>query len=522
MFDVILRQAQVIDGQKNPRFQADLGICGDRIQAIGDLAQAQAAREIDMQGKVVAPGFIEVHAHSDGWLLKQPHLEAKTRQGFTTEVLMVDGISYAPVNKDTALPWMHYLRSVDGLKISDYTGWESLTDYLSQLDEQSAQNVATHIPYANVRTLINGFSSRAIDDAQQTQIKSLIAEGMEEGAVGLSTGLDYLNQCFATTRDLVDACSAMRDSNGLYVSHIRYKRGILEGVKEAVEIGKRAQVDVHISHLKSREQETVDSLLSYIDDVARNEVKFSFDVYPYQSSSTMLNYILPYEVWEDGPLGVAAHLCKPIIRRKLARVLAHWSADPDQLIIAWTETREGAAYHGMSLTQLARERNQSLEDAVADFLIEESLAVLLVIRGGNDRMVYPMLQHDLCVMATDGVYYPDSQVHPRVYGSVGRLLGPLVRDENLFSLEDAIYKLTALPAERFGLKERGRLLPGSYADLVVLDPHTIQGPATYEDPHQFTTGISHVMVNGRFIIDAGRAVDYNEQAWPGRFIKAHR
>ncbi len=248
LFDIIIAGGTVIDGTKSARFRADVGITGDCIRAIGDLSDAKSGQRIDAQGKIVAPGFIDVHNHSDGWLLKTPNLLPKTTQGFTTEVLMADGISYAPVTPHTVQDWMFYLKALNGLGLDDYTGWESLEDYLSLLEGRTVQNVVSHIPYANIRANVRGWGRGAVDDFQMRQIKAQIREGMEQGGVGLSTGLDYICQCFSNTEELADACTAMTEYGGLYVSHVRYKRGTMDGIREAVEIGIRADVPVHISH----------------------------------------------------------------------------------------------------------------------------------------------------------------------------------------------------------------------------------------------------------------------------------
>lgn len=520
MFDLLIRNGLVIDGNRSPRYRADIGVSGDRIIEIGDLASAAAERVIDASNMIVAPGFVEVHGHSDGWLLREPNLAPKTLQGFTTEILMVDGISYAPVDPHTAIPWIYYLRSLNGLRLRDYQGWRSLGDYMSLLNGRCAQNVATHIPYANVRSMVHGFGRGALDDAQSARIRFIVTQGMDEGAVGLSTGLDYISECFATTQELVDACRPMSARNGLYVTHVRYKLGLLPALQEAVEIGRQAKVPVHISHLKGKTPDDVERVLEYIDKVARQEVDFSFDLYPYQSSSTMLNYLLPYEVWEEGPLKAIDKLRDPALRSKFAQSLATFPVSADDIVIAWTSGRDGRLWQGRTLRQYADSVGQALENALCDLLIDENLAVLLVIPSGDEKQVYPLLQHDLCMIATDGIYFPDGQVHPRVYGSVGLALGPLSRDHGLFSLEEAIHKLSGFPARRFRLKDRGAIRTGGFADIVVFDPQRIDSPATYERPNQTTVGISTVLVNGQVIVDSGQPVSMDSTPMPGRFIKA--
>jgi N-acyl-D-amino-acid deacylase len=503
VLDVILRGGEVIDGKRTLRFRADVGVQADRIVAIGDLREAQAAEVIDATRRIVAPGFIDVHNHSDGWMLRRPHLPAKTRQGFTTEVLMSDGISYAPVDEHTAPEWLFYLRSLNALRLDEYTGWRSLADYQALLHQRNVQNNVLQVPYGTLRTLVCGFPSRRIDDLQRKLIEAEIRKGMEAGAVALSTGLDYQGQIHATTDELVDAASVLREFDAPYVTHVRYKLGLLPAVKEAVEIGKRARVKVHISHLKPHQPQHVEELLEYIDRVARHEVDLSFDVYPYLPGSTMLNFLLPYECWDHGPLGVLGTLNDPVIRSRFRRTLDNYRVQLNGVHIAWVPGKENARYQGWLLSDYVAAMRRPPEEALLNLLIEERLAVLCVFNEGDDRLVHPMLQHELGMIGSDAIYHDDACVHPRAYGTSPRILGRCVRDWKLFSLEDAVYKLSGAAAERFQIADRGTLEPRRFADLVVFDPATVHDPASFANPQQYPIGIDHVLVNGRCIVRDG-------------------
>ncbi len=517
MLDLIIRNGVIIDGAKTPRYQADLGIQEDRIVQIDNLAEAESQVTIDAAGKIVAPGFVDVHNHSDAWLLKTPHLLAKTSQGFTTEVIMADGISYAPVNAQTANEWIYYLRALNGLRFEEYSGWESLAEYMALLDGTNVQNSITHIPYANLRTLACGFGRANPDDYQMRQIIQEVERGMEAGAVGLSTGMDYVAQQFSTTEEIVEACRPMAAQQGLYVSHVRYKQGTLRAIQEAVEIGKRAGVPVHISHFKGGSPEEIEALMTYVDKVAVNEVSFSFDVYPYMPGSTMLNYLLPYEAWEEGPLGVVAKLRDPAIRARFAYALQFTPLD--ETYIAWVPSKENSVYQGKTVAEYVQATGRPAVDALINLLTEENLAVLLVFHQGDDRLVEPFLQHPCYMMGSDGIYHEDGGIHPRQYGSATRLIGPCVRDRKIFSLEEAVYKLSGHPAQRFGLKDRGVLRPGNFADLVIFDAATVADHATYQNPHQQSSGIESVIVNGQAILRAGQAIDNLSLPLPGRALK---
>lgn len=514
-YDLIIKNGTLIDGNLNAPFPADVGIHGDKITAIGDLQNADANQIIDAAGKIVAPGFLDVHNHSDGWLLKISHLLPKTMQGFTTEVLMADGISYAPVNEQTFRDWIFYLRALNGLRLEDYTGWQSLADYMALLDRRTAQNVMTHLPYANVRSMVVGFGREVSDDSQMRFMQHLIQQGMEQGAVGVSTGLDYIVECFSSTSEIAEACSVM--SGGLYVTHVRYMKGTLQGVKEAVEIGKRAKIAVHISHLKSADEKEATAILNYIDTVAVNEVEFSFDVYPYMPSSTMLNYLLPLEAWEQGAMNALGKLTDPKLRYNFSLKLAQMPLE--NIMIAWLPSKDGAHHIGKRLSDFIAESGQSAADALCDLLIEERMAVLLVFISGDDKWAEPFVMHKNAILATDGIYFPDSLNHPRVYGSVARLLGNYARDQKLMTLPEAVYKLTGFPAQKFGATQRGQIAENYFADVVVFDAEKITDLATYENPHQFSTGMEAVIVNGTPIILEGNPVDDLAYPLPGRYLR---
>jgi N-acyl-D-aspartate/D-glutamate deacylase len=517
MFDLIIRNGTVVDGQKTPRYQADVGIRGDRIAAIGNLHEAEGAAILDAADLIVAPGFIDVHTHSDAVLLSTPHLHAKTAQGFTTEFLMLDGISYAPLSRHTAPGWIQYLRSLNGLRFEQYTGWETVGQYMALLHGRTAQNVATFVPYGNVRTLAAGFGERHLNDYQLADIQGLVALGMADGAAGLSTGLDYVDQCYATTDELVAAARGMRRAQGVYVTHVRYARGTLEGVREAVEIGRRAGVPVHISHLKGDNEAEADALIDYIDLVAINEVDFSFDVYPYMSSSTMLQYLLPLEFWADGVMAAYGKLADPVLRDRFQRKLDRLNLQA--VTIAWVASRHNERYHGSTLAEYVQATGSRAADALCDLLIEEGMAVLLVMHRPEDGLESVFLEHPCYMMGSDGIHFADGAIHPRQFGAGARLLGHYCRRKRLFSLEDAVYKLSGFPAARFKLRGRGVLRPNNYADIVVFSAETVGDRATFDHPLRLAQGVEHVLVNGQPIIADGEVVT---GVTPGRYLQFGR
>lgn len=516
MFDLILTGGTVIDGRKSRRYVADVAVRGDRIAAIGNLECAETSQRFDIRGKVIAPGFVDVHTHSEGWLLRMPNLWPKTSQGFTTEVLMPDGISYAPLTPHTARDWFYYLKGLDGLRLDEYQGWQTYAEFMSLFDRRTAQNTIGQVPYGNVRTLASGWGPRPVDDFQMLQMQAEIRQGMAAGAVGLSTGLDYPGQCYATTAELAEACRPVAEFGGLYITHMRYKVGHLPALREAVEIGRRSGAKVHISHLKAHTPQLAEEVLDYVDRVARHEVDFSFDIYPYQPGSTLLNYLLPYEIWDDGPIAASAKLRSAEMRARFKAGI-ELRTKLETAHIAWLPSQENARHIGRTLAEFVAEVGRPAEEALTDLLIDERFAVLLVFNDGADEPMHPFLAHDLQMIGSDGIYQPESHIHPRMFGSAGRMLGPLVRDSKLFSLEEAVYKLSGYPAARFGLRQRGEIQEGFFADLVVFDAATVSDRATFREPHQSTAGIERVFVNGVQIVSDGRPANLAE--WPGRGLK---
>jgi N-acyl-D-amino-acid deacylase len=303
----------------------------------------------------------------------------------------------------------------------------------------------------------------------------------------------------------------------LYVTHIRYKLGLFPGLQEAIEIAKRSGAKLHVSHLKAFNPQSIEPLLEVLE-TARREVDLSFDLYPYLPGSTMLNSLLPYEVWSDGPLAAAGKLNDPLIRSRFRRALENYRLPLDKLHIAWLPSKENSCHQGKLLSDYVAETGLPCEEALLNLLIEERLAVLLVFHEGEDEWCRPMLQHDLAMVGTDGIYHDAACVHPRVYGSSARVLGPMVRDLQLFSLETAVRKLSGFPAERFRIPKRGLLREGCFADVVVFDPDTIQDKATLFDPEHCSVGVEQVLVNGQIIVQNSAPVKSLPDPLPGRSL----
>ena len=518
MHDLLITGGAIIDGTGADRFRGDVAVTAGRLADVGDLSAADAVQTIDATDRVVAPGFIDVHNHSDGWLQLQANLSAKTLQGFTTEVLQSDGLGYAPLEAADAPDWFHYLRTLDGLPLERYAGWQSLAEYLDHLDGATAQNVAVQIPYANLRVMACGWGRAAADDSQIQIIRRLVERGLDDGAVALSTGLDYVAQCFASTDEIARAAAPLAAAGAPYVTHVRYKAGLLAGLDEAIDITDRAGCPLHISHLKPVAPGQAEPLLDLINRVVDSQRGFSYDLYPYLPGSTMLASLLPYEVWQDGPLAAIKKLADPTLRRRTGVLLEAHRTALEQVRIAWVEGAAGEMAAGHTVASFVASTGKSVGDAFCDLMVDCNLAALGVFDIGDDRLAHPFLRHPAQMVGSDGILAPAGRVHPRAYGTAPRMLGPLVRDHELFSLETAVHKMTGFPARVFGLADRGAIRKGAHADLVIFDAATVADRATYEHPDRPPVGIEHVLVNGTSVVTGGAPVTNFERP-PGRALR---
>lgn len=521
MFDYIIRNATVIDGRR--RENADVGITGKYISAVGDLSRSRAGKTLDARGKILSPGFTDTHTHMDGWLLKEPYMLPKVSQGITTEIVMGDGISYAPMpqNLDKAKELVLYQEALNALDESEYTEWHTLSEYATRVEGRNVQNFACLIPYSNLRVAAVGYSPGKPTRIELESMLDLARQGMADGAVGFSTGLEYLAQYHGSTDEIVELCKEIGRHGGVYVTHMRYQLGTLPALAEAVEIGKRAGIPVHVSHLKGTDEAESQAILDYIDRVAVNEVEFSFDIYPYLPGSTMLSYLFPEHIWNDGPREALRKLRGGEFRSEIEN--AFDQVDLESLLVARVVSSDGQRFEGLNLLQcMELVGAPSIYELVAQWMREEGLGVLLLFlesRFHDESINYPLLIHDRCSLGSDGIFHEESPVHPRVYGSFPKVLGRYVREQKLLSLEEAVRKLSSLPCEIFGLEKRGYIDEGNYADLVMFDPDKIIDHATFDNPHQVSSGVSEVFVNGTLILENEEMVDPSSYSLPGCFLK---
>ncbi len=506
--DLLITNGLVIDGTGAPRRQADVAVRDGRIVAVGELSRRQTGLTLDAAGLVVAPGFIDMHTHSDLSLLLNPRAESALRQGVTTEVIGQCGFSPAPA----VGPRAKALRAVFGAwgREVEWT-WGSFGDYLDALRRRRASvNIVPVVGHGMIRSGVVGDEKRPAASAELEQMQDAVRGALDAGAFGLSSGLTYTPGMFADTGELIALAAAMLERGGIYFTHIRGEgEKLFEAVAEAIEIGRRASVPVEISHFKAEGSQhwgkTVLSL-AQVEKARAAGVEVGFDVYPYTAWSTGLGQTLPAWAREDDGEAILARLTDPAIRARLIDEIAEQTeADPgrwERRLLSSVETDRNRALLGMTIADIAARRSAPPIQTVLDLLVEERMDAGMVGFGMCEEDVRRVLSHPLATIGSDsatvapyGILGQDHP-HPRAYGTFARVLGHYSRDENLFSLEEAVAKMTSRPAAHLGLKDRGQLAPGFAADIAIFDPTAVADTATYQQPHQYATGVRWVIVNG--------------------------
>ncbi len=520
MFDLLILNGKVIDGSGNPWFRADVAIRGDRIAAVGRLGQAEAKTRIDAAGKVVAPGFIDAHVHGDLMLLADPLHEPAIRQGVTTYLIGQDGVAMAPASSATLDYMRRYTAGFSGnpeeTRFLGETGFLAVADYLAYFERRCALNIAFLIPNGNVRMEAMGLATRRPTRDELQQMRRLVREGMEQGAVGLSTGLDYIPSRYAETEELIELCKEISPFGGVYVTHMRRydPEGIDGSMDEVFRIGREADVAVHISHFNCR----ADLGITKTDAGRFAGIDVTYDLYCYLAGSSILGMIaLPPSVQEGGIDATVKRLRDPKVRKDLEPWFIAPTRGPiDGVRLTHTAASDYRRFEGKTLGQASEEAGKSLGDFVCDVLVASDMAVgcIAAHRQRDESDVQALMRHPAMMAGSDGIYV-GSRPHPRGWGCFARYLGHYVRDAKTWSLEEAVAKCSAHAARRFGLKDRGLVSEGMAADVVIFDPATIQDHSTYENGRQLATGVEHVIVNGELVLHAGKRT----AALPGRSLR---
>lgn len=524
MYDLILRRGRIIDGTGAAWFEGDVAIKGDRIAAMGNLREAKATREVQLNGEVIAPGFIDIHTHSDLPLLVNPRAEAKIRQGVTTEVVGNCGSSYAPLMGDAADSVLPNLKK-HGLDLT----WSSMRGYLDRMEEgRPAQNVAALIGLGVVRRGVVGSDDRPPTADELNRMKEVIAQAMAEGAFGISSGLIYPPGSFAKVDELVELSKVVHEYGGFYATHMRNEADhVIEAVAEAIEIGERSGAPVQISHHKALGPANwgkVRTTVGMMEDARRRGLEVTMDQYPYTASSTSLSTLLPQWAHDGGREALLARLRDPETRSRLTveseRIVQRSRGGWDKVFLAGLSP-EYAHLEGVHLLEAARLLGRAPVDCAFDLLLAHGGNVRMVAFGMSEEDVRYVMQHPLTMIASDGnAIAPygtlgEGRPHPRSYGTFVRVLGRYVREDGVLALEEAVRKMTSLPARKLGLWDRGILRPGMAADIVVFDPGSVRDQAEFNDPHRYAAGVKLVIVNGVPVVEEGE----HTGAGPGRALR---
>jgi N-acyl-D-amino-acid deacylase len=537
-FELLILDGTVVDGTGAPGFAAAVGV---RREAAGASARIVVLREpsaiedaigraerlVHAQGKVVAPGFIDLHSHSGLMILAEPRHEPKVRQGVTTEVVGVDGLSYAPMTSPEHLAELVEMNAgLDGHPEITFD-WDSVESYLDRFDRGLGVNVAFLIGNSALRLAAIGWDEREASSADEATMRSMLVEGMEQGAYGISSGLDYPPGAYASTGELTNLARAAARLGGFYHSHVRYALGdrFLDPFREAIDIGRRAESPAHITHFYHRATfpGTPDQMLALVDDAREEGLDVTFDAYPYEWASTRLLITVPPWVQAGGPGPTKERLADRAVRDRIRGelrergVLYAGAGGIADIRLGYFGRAENLAYEGRTLGDIGRERGGDLVDVLCDLLLSEGLRLNQVTPGPHTDGIRQFYRHPVAMVGTDSTFV-GAKPSPRSYGSYPRILGQFVRDEALLSLEQAVAKMTAMPAARLGLRDRGRIADGLVADLVVFDPATVRANATYDEPRQFPDGIDHVIVDGSLVVEDGA----HTGALPGRALRRGR
>ena len=530
-YDILIKNGQIADGSGQAIYLGDIGINADTIAAMGTLDNAKGIQEIDATGLVVAPGFINMLSWAVESLIEDGKSQSDIRQGVTLEVFG-EGWSMGPLTEASKKA----VQSIgDGMVEYDIE-WETLDEYLEFLTQKGiSPNVASFVGATTLRINTVGFEDRAPTDEEMEVMKGMVAKAMEEGALGIGSSLIYAPAFYSSTEELIELCKVAAEYEGMYISHMRSEGNqLLESLDELIQIADAAQIRAEVYHLKMGGKENwnkFDAVVSKIDSARAAGLHITTDMYTYTAGATGLDASMPPWVQEGGYAKWAERLQDPAIRKKLITEMTtptnEWESlmmgvesYEDMLLIGFKN--DSLKYlTGKSLAEVAAMRKTSPVETAMDLVVQDGSRVgtvyfLMSEENVKKQLALPYMSFgsDAESSAPEGVFL-ESSTHPRAYGNVARVLGKYVRDEKVIPLEEAIYKLTSLPASNLKIKKRGALQKGYYADLAIFDPKTIQDHATFEKPMQYATGMQHVFVNGQQVLKDGE----HTGALPGQVVR---
>jgi N-acyl-D-amino-acid deacylase len=528
-YDLLVEGGTVVDGSGASGFTTAIGVRGGRLEVLRDAgSEPTATTRIDARGLVVAPGFIDLHSHSGLLIFADPLHEPKVRQGVTTEVIGVDGLSYAPIPDPADLEALAHMNAgLDGRPDIAYD-WGSVESYLDRLDGiHPSVNLAFLVGNSALRMAAIGWEEVEASETDIANMRAMLREAMAQGAIGLSSGLDYPPGAYATTDELAALTNEAAKHGGFYHTHVRYTLGdrYLDPFREAIEIGRRGEGPAHITHFYHRQTFPggPEPMLALVDDARTEGQDVTYDSYPYEWASTRLLIMIPPWVQAGGPMRTKSRLSDMGVRNRIRRELTERGVQYAGKR-AWDDVRLGAftrpdllRWEGHTLGEVIADRGDDPVDVLCDLLLEEDLRVNQVTPGPWTETLREFIRHPVGMIGTDSTFV-GAKPSPRTYGSFPRVLGQFVREEALISLEEAVRSMTSAAAARLGLRDRGLVRDGFVADLVVFDPATVRSNATYDEPRQYPTGIEWVVVGGEIVVERGE----HTGARPGRTLRGGR
>ncbi|MEM3562201.1 MAG: D-aminoacylase [Candidatus Jordarchaeaceae archaeon] len=523
--DIVIKNARIIDGTGNPWFKGELGITGEKIAEIDRSISTRGERVIDAKGLIVAPGFIDVHTHSDATSLMERSALNYISQGVTTSVIGNCGLSAAPLNKRT-------VKDLLTLVAPDFKGdptemWTSFGGYLDFLTfVGSAINVVPLVGHNTIRIAVMGIEERDPSEEELGEMRRLTEQSMREGAFGLSAGLIYVPGIFTKTEELIELCKVVSKYEGIFTIHIRGEGDTgVQAIKEAIEIARTAQVPLEISHFKvegKRNWGKAQERLRLIEDARSEGVDVTADFYPYTFALTFLHSLFPTWIFREGLEAIPEKLKNPTIREQLREyfrlagdVVGISEVEDWRTVVLSNPSKP--RYKGKSVLEIAEEQRRDVIDTVCELVQSEGLSLGILLLWMSEEDVNIIAKHPLTMVGSDGavVTSPKEMIHPRYYGTFTKVLGYNVREKRLMGLEEAVRKMTSLPAQRFRLKDRGVLREGNYADCVIFDPERVRDCATIEEPNRLSEGIEYVIVNGTVVFEHGKFVG----KYPGKILR---
>jgi N-acyl-D-amino-acid deacylase len=525
MYDLLIKNGTIIDGSGSPAYLADIAVKDGKIDRISPALEVDCKKILDVSGKIVSPGFIDIHSHTDMTISINHKAESKIRQGITTEIVGNCGTSAAPLTTNITSTLINHL-TVN----SDYGNPEDIGKYWITFDEYIQYlnalplgiNLMPLVGYGTLRTAIVGLKSGKLTDREMRAMEDLLEQSLEEGAAGMSTGLEYIPDSLSQTEELIRLCRVIERNNKIYTSHIRSESHYLfSAIKEAIRTAEESGCQIEISHLKLGGKFNwgkTDQLISLLENALSRGVRISWDQYPYIAWGTGLVDYVPRWVQQEGHQKLIAYLSGKTTRKQIRQEIeatiksgkhAYNTAPWENIQIAMVKSPNYKSIEGKRISEIAKELSVDPIDFIFDLLITEKGSVKTLVFCMNETDVRALMKHPQTIICSDGQAVAvegalsKGSTHPRHYGAFPRVLGKYVRDEKVLSLETAIQKMTSMPAKIMNLNNRGTLAQNMVADITIFDPEIVSDKATFENPHQYPHGIEFVIISGEIIIDHG-------------------